>query len=281
MSYVLDYMKCPQCGYEIADTEFNCRTSEQSLTCRKCGYCESTDAKWEGENLVGYTHNVKEGAGALLYRRKGAIGYAAYHLATPQEVADAEKWLREKLADGEVRPSSAYVSRWNGEANTVEFLVGRFFEPGAYDPDDELAEQRDSSDLRPFRPAASRAQVKLRYCCDHVLDGWIIVLEGQPEPRSGAIFDTYLPCLACIPQVAKTDQAGVTQELPRRRLWENRELDGRSRSVMPAFDHPDTMEEAASRFYAAYPGRKRCHPESTGFRLQLEGWSDEEIVEKK
>lgn len=66
MSYVIDCMKCPQCGYEGADTEFNCRTNEQSVECRKCGYCESHDAKWEGEKLVGYTHNVKEGAGVLL-----------------------------------------------------------------------------------------------------------------------------------------------------------------------------------------------------------------------
>jgi sarcosine oxidase delta subunit len=281
MSYVLDCMKCPQCGYEEADSEFNCRTSEQSVRCRKCGYSESTDAKWEGESLVGYTHQVTQGAGALFYRWKGAIGYTAYFLATKQEATDADKWLRERLACGEVRPSSAYVSRWDGEVSAVEFLVGKFFEPGTYDPDDEMPEQMGSSDLRPFQLAAKRLQVKLSYTCGHVLDGWILLLEGQPEPQSETVFDTHLPCRGCIPQFTKTGEADATQEPPRRRLWENRTFDGRSKSVTPAFNHPQTLDEATSRFYTAYPERKQYHPDSMGFRLQLEGWPDEEIAEKK
>ena len=137
------------------------------------------------------------------------------------------------------------------------------------------------ADLRPFQLPANRLQVKLRHSCDHILDGRIVLLEGQPEPRSETVFDTHLPCLACIPQFAKTVDAGVTQELPRRRLWENRELDGRSRSVTPAFNHPETMEESASLFYAAFPERERKHPQSIGYQLQLEGWSDEDIAAKK
>lgn len=269
-------MKCTQCGYDEAETEFNCRTSEESVQCRKCGYCESTDAKWEGENLVGYTHQVTQGAGALFFRRKGAIWYTSYFLATQQEVTDAEKWLREKLACGEVRHSSAYVSRWNEEANAVEFLVGRFFEPGTYDPDDEMPEQRGSSDLRPFQLASKRLQVKLSYSCSHVLDGWIVLLERQPEPPPEKIFATQLPCLDCLPDVA-----AASPKLPLRHSWENRDLAGGSNIVTPAFSHPESLEESASLFYAAFPERKRMHPQSIGFQLQLEGWSDQEISEKK
>jgi hypothetical protein len=156
-----------------------------------------------------------------------------------------------------------------------------FFEPGTYDPDDEMPEQMGSSDLRPFQLAAKRLQVKLNYSCSHVLDGWIVLLEGQPEPQSRTVFDTHLPCLGCIPRFTKTGEAGVTQELPRRRLWENRERDGRSKFVTPAFNHPESLEESASLFYAAFPDRKRMHPQRMGFQLQLEGWTDEEIADKK
>lgn len=281
MPTILDYRQCPQCGYEKADAEFACHTSEERTDCRRCGYRESYEAEWDGENLVGYTHNMKEGAGVLFYRWKGAIGYSAYYLATQEEVTEAAKWLRDRLASGETRPSSPYVSRWNPNEGAVEFVIGVFFEPGSYDPDDEMAEQLGPSDLRPFQLLQKRWEVQLRYGCGHVLDGRILLLEGQPEPRSETVFDTHLPCLACIPQFTNTGEGGVTQELPRRRLWENRELDGTSNSVTPAFNHPDNLEESASLFYAAFPERKRMHPQSIGYQLQLEGWSDEDIAAKK
>lgn len=45
------------------------------------------------------------------------------------------------------------------------------------------------------------------------------------------------------------------------------------------FDHPKTLREAASRFYAAFPGRNRLFPDSeSDFKLQLRGVPDEEIV---
>jgi hypothetical protein len=31
MSTVLDYIQCPQCGFQRADTEYNCRTNEHML----------------------------------------------------------------------------------------------------------------------------------------------------------------------------------------------------------------------------------------------------------
>src|ERR1039458_3006823 len=136
MSSVLDYQQCPQCKFEQADFEYNCRTCEESLHCRKCGYSESVDRKEGSEGKATYKHKVVEGAGVLFYRWKGAIAYACYYLATQEEVAKAEQWLREKLAAGQIRPGSAYLSRWNKETQSVEFTIGRLYEFSNYDPDD-------------------------------------------------------------------------------------------------------------------------------------------------
>ncbi|MGB8028373.1 MAG: hypothetical protein WCF30_01805 [Terracidiphilus sp.] len=287
MSSVLDYRQCPQCKCEQADCEYNCRTFEEYLQCRKCGYSESVDREEGSEGKETYKPKVVEGAGALFYRWYGAIAYTCYYLATQEEVAEAEQWLREKLAAGQVRPSSAYLSRWDKEAKAVKFVIGDFSKPFSYDPDDEAPEQKGPDDLRPFQLGEKLCQVKLCYSCEHVLDGWMFLLNRQPVPPAGAVFQTSLPCLACLPKCIKSlgfsgaDEIAASLGQRRTRLWENRWLDGSGRYVTPAFDHPQTLEEAASHFYAAYPERKQCHPESMGFDLQLEGWSDEDIAAKK
>ncbi|SPE25288.1 hypothetical protein SBA5_490063 [Candidatus Sulfotelmatomonas gaucii] len=286
MSSVLDYRKCPQCKFEQADFEYNCRTFEEYLQCRMCGYCEVVDREIDNEGKVTYKHKINEGAGALFYRWQGAIGYTSYFLSTQEEVTEAEQWLREKLAAGQVRPSSAYVSRWDKETRSVEFVIGRLFEFSNYDPDDEIPEQKGPSDLRPFQLVEQRYQAKLRYSCGHILESWILLLQGQPAPAATAILRTDVPCLACLPKFISGAGDFSAEELAtvcscRTRLWENRWIDGSGEYVTPAFDHPQSLEEAASRFYAAYPERKQCHPESMGFHLQCEGWSDEEIAAKK
>jgi len=287
MSTVMDYQQCPQCKFEQADREYNCRTFEEYLQCRKCGYSESVNREEGSEGKVTYKHKITEGAGVLFYRRKGAIAYASCYLAAQEEVAEAEQWLREKLAAGQIRPGSAYLSRWNKETESVEFVIGRLYEFSNYDPDDEAPEQKGPDDLRPFQLVEIKYQVKLRYSCEHIIDGWILLLNRQPVPPAGAVFRTSLPCLACLPQYIKSlgiSGADVIATSPERRgarLWENRECDGRSVYVTPAFVHPETLQEAASMFYEAYPERKQWHAESMGFRLQLEGWSDEDIAAKK
>jgi hypothetical protein len=97
MSTVLDYRHCPQCSYEQADIEFDCRTSEERTNCRKCGFSEYVELEQNSEGKAAFKHRVVEGAGVLFYRWKGATGYTGYCLATQEEVAKAEQWLREKL----------------------------------------------------------------------------------------------------------------------------------------------------------------------------------------
>jgi rubredoxin len=91
MSSVLDYQQCPQCKFEQADFEYNCRTFEEYLQCRRCGYSESLDREEDSEGKATYKRNVVEGAGVLFYRGKGAIGYTSYFLATQEEVKKAEQ----------------------------------------------------------------------------------------------------------------------------------------------------------------------------------------------
>jgi hypothetical protein len=45
MSTVSDEVKCPQCGYEKAYYEIDCRSSEEEILCTRCGYRESWEAK--------------------------------------------------------------------------------------------------------------------------------------------------------------------------------------------------------------------------------------------
>jgi hypothetical protein len=179
------------------------------------------------------------------------------------------------------------VSRWDKDDNTVKFVIGRFFELSSYDAYDEISEQQGPLDLRPFQLVEKSQQVKLQYLCEHLADGWLILLNGQPVPGANVVFRTSLFCLDCLSKytISTSDDGGdqwaAVLEMRRTRLWENRRLDGIGDYVMPAFDHSQTLEDAASRFYTAYPGRKQFHPESVGFLLQLKGWSGEDIAVKK
>ena len=282
MSSVLDYRHCPQCKFEQADFEFNCRTSEEYLQCRMCGYCEYVDRETDSEGKVSFKHRVIRGAGALLYRRKGAIGYCARYLATQEEVSEAAQWLSEKLAAGEVRPSSAYLSRWNKETPSVELVIGRLYEFSNYDPDDENPEPNGPNDLRPFQLIEMIRHLRVRYSCDHILDGRIVLLHEQPEPKFEQVFETALPCLSCLPKsLDEIGRLGQYQEFRQSRteLWEYRFPQAKDGRVMPAFNHPKTLQEAASLFYLAHPDRKRFFPDSeSAFRHQLHGLPDKENV---
>jgi len=102
MSSVLDQINCQQCGYKAADYEYRCRTCEDVTTCRRCGFHESWIAKRNQEGIpCGWLHEIDEGFGALWYSSKSRGGFASHCLCSAQEAANAEQWLRERLAKGE------------------------------------------------------------------------------------------------------------------------------------------------------------------------------------
>ncbi len=282
MSSVLDYRQCPQCRYERADSEFNCRTYEEHTNCQRCGFSEYVEREKDSEGTVAFTHRVIEGAGVLFYRWKGGGVYTYCCLGTQEEVARAERWLREKLAAGEVRAGSAYVTRWDKEANAVKVVIGHFFEISGYDPDDELPEPEGPSDLRQFQLIESIRGVRVRHSCNHILDGRIVLLGGQAEPQRGELVKTVLPCLSCLPKyLGEIDRIEQCEAVRQRRtgLWEYRSSEAKDGRVMPAFDHPKTLQEAASMLYSSHPDRKRFFPDcDSALRLQLRGVRDEEII---
>jgi hypothetical protein len=134
MSSVLDYQQCPQCKFEQADFEYKCRTFEEYLQCRRCGYSEVVIREGNSEGQVTYKHKINEGAGVLFYRWKDAIGFLSYCLSTPEEVTEAEEWLRKRLEAGDVDSDSSYLARWNGEKKAVEFVIGTFYDFQVDDP---------------------------------------------------------------------------------------------------------------------------------------------------
>ena len=134
MSTVLDYIQCPQCGFQRVDTEYNCRTYEEIVQCRRCGYCEYVDREIDDEGNVTYKHRIIEGAGVLSFRGKGAIAFVSHYLPTQEEVLKAEDWLQTELAAGAVCADSSYLARWNGEKKAVEFVIGKFYDFQVDDP---------------------------------------------------------------------------------------------------------------------------------------------------
>jgi len=129
MSSVLDQIECRQCGYKAADYEYRCRSCEEVTTCRRCGFHESWTLKRNQEDVpCGWIHEIDEGFGALFYRPIDGAGFASHCLCSAQEVANAEGWLRELLAKGEVDAQNSYLTRWNKETKQVDLVVGEFYE---------------------------------------------------------------------------------------------------------------------------------------------------------
>jgi len=125
VSSVLDLIECKQCGYEEADYEFYCRTCEDVTTCRHCGYHERWTAKCDEEGKpCGWKHEIDFGFGALWYGSKDQGLFTSHCLHSAQELADAETWLREQLAKGEIEHDVAYLTRWNKQTRELELIVG-------------------------------------------------------------------------------------------------------------------------------------------------------------
>lgn len=125
MSRVSDLVKCPQCGYEEADFEFDCRTRGEETLCNRCGHRESWEAKnGEDGQFLGWKHDISKGFGVLWYRGTGGIAFACHSVHSQEELAKAERWLKEQLAVGSVEHDTARLTRWNNETGSVELVIG-------------------------------------------------------------------------------------------------------------------------------------------------------------
>lgn len=125
MSTVSDQVKCPQCGYEEADHELDCRSSAEETLCTRCGYRESWEAECDEDGkFLGWKHDTNTGMGSLWYRHIEGVAFACHSLHTAEELAAAELWLREQLNAGTVDEDTAYLTRWNPDAKRVKPVVG-------------------------------------------------------------------------------------------------------------------------------------------------------------
>ncbi len=125
MTIVTDYKPCRRCGFESADYELDCSTSEESVDCRMCGYSEAVERIEDTDGTVKWKHTVTEGSGALFYRAHDGGAFVARYLSLDDDLHRAESWLRNELQAGGVQANSAYLTRWNVEAQAVEFVIDR------------------------------------------------------------------------------------------------------------------------------------------------------------
>jgi hypothetical protein len=127
MSTFSDAVQCPQCGWEEADYELDCRRDSSILRCRRCGYYESEIPEFDDmRHFRGTTHEIKMGAGALGYEWKGGSAYISLTLHTSADVTRAQDWLGALLKDGAVE-DTAYVTRWDFETKHVVTILGKFY----------------------------------------------------------------------------------------------------------------------------------------------------------
>ena len=126
MTTVTDYKQCRQCGFERADYELDCWTSEESVDCRMCSHSEAVERVEDADGKVTWKHTVTEGSGALFYRAHDGGAFVARYLSSEEDLLWAEKWLRNEIQAGGVHADSAYLTRWNGEKKAVEFVIGVF-----------------------------------------------------------------------------------------------------------------------------------------------------------
>jgi predicted RNA-binding Zn-ribbon protein involved in translation (DUF1610 family) len=130
MSEVQSSVKCPQCEFVEADECFDCRARTNDVTCRRCGYTEHDGPVHDESGAVrGWKNEAKYGAGALFYRGTDGNGvFVCRYLESVEAVTEAEKWLRERLAAGEVDSSVSYLTRWNDKTKKIEVVLGSFCE---------------------------------------------------------------------------------------------------------------------------------------------------------
>ena len=150
MSTVSDYKQCLQCGFECADCELDCRTNEESLGCRMCGYSVALERVEDGDGKVTWKHTVMEGSGSLFYRPLNSCAVTIHYLSSEEKVLKAEDWLRKELDAGGVHADSAYLTRWNPETKAVECVIGTIYDFPPYDDEEiEFNQATGSFELKP------------------------------------------------------------------------------------------------------------------------------------
>ena len=143
MSCVLDHVRCAQCGNPETDYEFS--SYHEVMFCNRCGYWECWDPQYEEGVCCGWNHEIRHSAGALGYRLSGRVAFTSHCLRTRAQVLRAERWLRNRLADGSVELQTAYLTRWDAETKRVKLVIGTFNGPVKRGEVSQWQERRDGA----------------------------------------------------------------------------------------------------------------------------------------
>jgi hypothetical protein len=122
-----DYKICPQCGDDCAVIDLHCDSGESTLDCRSCGHSDTVE-RIDTDGVVEWRHLVALGFGAMWHGHIDGGSWHANYLHSADEVIEAERWLRHEQAAGTIAPG-AYLTRWDAEKQSVEYLVWPLIEP--------------------------------------------------------------------------------------------------------------------------------------------------------
>lgn len=105
MASVQEEVTCPQCGDEHAFMELDCRTCEEYVQCKECGYC-FTSKDGEQKGYGAYHIDAVEGFGQF-----GTLGKGA-------KLKDFLKHIQ-SLGD-KVNVDGCFVTKWSDKRKKVE-----------------------------------------------------------------------------------------------------------------------------------------------------------------
>jgi len=124
MSMMRECVTCRQCGYQEADYIFDFKSKEEETLCGRCGFQESVKIKYRPNGThETWTHEINFGTGVIRY---GTDAWKFYYFHSTGDLTDAERWLRDRLADGTCDAATTYMTRWNHETQRVETVLGNF-----------------------------------------------------------------------------------------------------------------------------------------------------------
>ena len=133
MGSVIDYIECPNCGYEAMD-DFYYKTGEEYINCQNCGYHKSATIINRDKALTELTevdweiHELKNPYGAYRIHIRGDAGTTCGSVETEEAFEDVKKAVAEmenveyfalsRLVDGEILVEYIIDNTQDGESNT-------------------------------------------------------------------------------------------------------------------------------------------------------------------
>jgi hypothetical protein len=118
-------VECSQCGNPQA-SQFEDDGFGFTTLCLNCGREERKGPIRDDEdNICGWKHEVKFGAGCLQYRQNSRAAVTWHPLHTAQDAAECEKVTRERLRNGEYVAKDTCLTRWDSKTRqtvTVLFI---------------------------------------------------------------------------------------------------------------------------------------------------------------